>query len=80
MDTDAFGEHLEVTEGKCKDTNRSGHDKTKCVIFVGLNPRARSMGDTFLVCVHNVSEDQPYAILRAGIHSTAADIIRQVGN
>ncbi|NP_001360637.1 Phosphoinositide phospholipase C [Caenorhabditis elegans] len=58
LDTDAFGEHLEVTEG--------------------LNPRARSMGDTFLVCVHNVSEDQPYAILRAGIHSTAADIIRQV--
>ncbi|EFO89618.1 CRE-PLC-1 protein [Caenorhabditis remanei] len=60
LDTDAFGEHLEVTEGKW------------------LNPRARSMGDTFLVCVHNVSEDQPYAILRAGINSTAADIIRQV--
>uniref|UniRef100_A0A1I7U151 Ras-associating domain-containing protein n=1 Tax=Caenorhabditis tropicalis TaxID=1561998 RepID=A0A1I7U151_9PELO len=58
LDTDAFGEHLEVSEG--------------------LNPRARSMGDTFLVCVHNVSEDQPYAILRAGINSTAADIIRQV--
>ncbi|CAD6185127.1 unnamed protein product [Caenorhabditis auriculariae] len=43
-----------------------------------LNPRARSMGDTFLVCVHNVSEDQPYAILRASINSTASDIIRQV--
>ncbi|CAI2356478.1 unnamed protein product [Caenorhabditis sp. 36 PRJEB53466] len=61
LDTDAFGEHLDVTEGKW------------------LNPRARSMvGDTFLVCVHNVSEDQPYAILRAGVNSTAADIIRQV--
>ncbi|WKY15760.1 hypothetical protein Q1695_000889 [Nippostrongylus brasiliensis] len=44
----------------------------------GLSRRARSMGDTFLVCVHNVSEDQPYAILRASVHSTATDIIRQV--
>ncbi|CAI5455280.1 unnamed protein product [Caenorhabditis angaria] len=60
LDSEAIGEHLEVTEGKW------------------LNPRARSMGDTFLVCVHNVSEDQPYAILRASINSTASDIIRQV--
>ncbi|KAK6033703.1 Ras association domain protein [Ostertagia ostertagi] len=36
------------------------------------------MGNTFLVCVHNVSEEQPYVILRASVHSTAADIIRQV--
>ena len=46
--------------------------------ILGLNPRARSMGDTFLVCVHNVADDQPYAILRASINSTASDIIRQV--
>ncbi|CAJ0927914.1 unnamed protein product, partial [Mesorhabditis belari] len=44
----------------------------------GLHPRARSMGDTFLVCVHNVSDDQPYAILRASIKSTATDVIKQV--
>ncbi|KHJ91934.1 hypothetical protein OESDEN_08188 [Oesophagostomum dentatum] len=44
----------------------------------GANSRARSMGDTFLVCIHKVSEDQPYAILRASIHSTATDIIKQV--
>ncbi|CAJ0572763.1 unnamed protein product, partial [Mesorhabditis spiculigera] len=43
-----------------------------------LNPRGRSMGDTFLVCVHNVSDDQPYAILRASINSTATDVIKQV--
>ncbi|KAK0396427.1 hypothetical protein QR680_001710 [Steinernema hermaphroditum] len=44
----------------------------------GIHPRARSMGDTFLVCIHNVSEDQPYAILRASVNSTSSDIIKQV--
>uniref|UniRef100_A0A158R571 Phosphoinositide phospholipase C n=1 Tax=Syphacia muris TaxID=451379 RepID=A0A158R571_9BILA len=44
----------------------------------GLHSRARSMGETFLLCIHNVSADQPYAILRACITSTASDIIRQV--
>ncbi|GMR61678.1 hypothetical protein PMAYCL1PPCAC_31873, partial [Pristionchus mayeri] len=44
----------------------------------GMQPRAHSMAETFLVCVHNVSEDQPYAILRASVSSTATDIIRQV--
>ncbi|EYC06425.1 hypothetical protein Y032_0076g1053 [Ancylostoma ceylanicum] len=56
-------------------------DSTTDSIYLGeagLNNRARSMGDTFLVCIHKVSEDQPYAILRANIHSTATDIIRQV--
>ncbi|KFD72382.1 hypothetical protein M514_01694 [Trichuris suis] len=33
---------------------------------------------TFLVCVHNVSEDQDYAILRVPVNSTANDIINQV--
>lgn len=33
---------------------------------------------TFLVCVHNVSSDQPYAILRAPLSSTAQDIVVQV--
>ena len=33
---------------------------------------------TFLVCVHNVSDAQPYAILRAPVSSTAQDIIVQV--
>ncbi|CAJ0933262.1 unnamed protein product, partial [Mesorhabditis belari] len=44
----------------------------------GMHPRARSMGDTFLVCVHNVSDEQPYAILRASVNSSAKDIIKQV--
>ncbi|GMT05809.1 hypothetical protein PENTCL1PPCAC_27983, partial [Pristionchus entomophagus] len=44
----------------------------------GMQPRAHSMAETFLVCVHNVSEDQPYAILRASVSSTATDVIRQV--
>ncbi|GMT36977.1 hypothetical protein PFISCL1PPCAC_28274, partial [Pristionchus fissidentatus] len=44
----------------------------------GMQPRAHSMAETFLVCVHNVSDDQPYAILRASVSSTATDIIRQV--
>lgn len=33
--------------------------------------------DYFLVCVYNVSEDQPYAILRAPISGTAQDVISQ---
>uniref|UniRef100_A0A5S6QM85 Phosphoinositide phospholipase C n=1 Tax=Trichuris muris TaxID=70415 RepID=A0A5S6QM85_TRIMR len=33
---------------------------------------------TFLVCIHNVSDDQDYAILRVPIGSTARDIISQV--
>lgn len=33
---------------------------------------------TFLVCVHNVGPDHPYAILRVPVKSTAADVIAQV--
>ncbi|VDO32431.1 unnamed protein product [Onchocerca flexuosa] len=36
------------------------------------------MSETFLVCVHNVSRNQPYIILRASINSTANDIIKEV--
>ena len=32
----------------------------------------------FLVCVHNVSSDQPYVILQAPVTSTAQDIVAQV--
>uniref|UniRef100_A0AC35TZW9 Phosphoinositide phospholipase C n=1 Tax=Rhabditophanes sp. KR3021 TaxID=114890 RepID=A0AC35TZW9_9BILA len=45
-----------------------------------MHPRAKSMGDTFLVCIHNITHDHPYAILRANINSTASDIIKQVFN
>ncbi|KAG1665245.1 1-phosphatidylinositol 4,5-bisphosphate phosphodiesterase epsilon-1 [Nymphon striatum] len=34
--------------------------------------------EMFLVCVYNVSPDQPYTILRAPVSSTAQDIITQV--
>ena len=34
--------------------------------------------DNFLVCVYNVSPDQPYAILKASVSSTATDIIQRV--
>jgi len=35
------------------------------------------LSDTFLVCIYNVSIDQPYTILKASTGSTAADIISQ---
>lgn len=34
--------------------------------------------EAFLVCIYNVAPDQPYAILKAPITSTAQDIIAQV--
>lgn len=34
--------------------------------------------DNFLVCIYNVSPDQPYAILKASVTSTATDIIQRV--
>ncbi|CAB3400668.1 unnamed protein product [Caenorhabditis bovis] len=64
--------------GRSLDTDAIGEHHLEVAEGKWLNPRAKSMGDTFLVCVHNVSEDQPYAILRASINSTASDIIRQV--
>lgn len=33
--------------------------------------------ENFLVCIYNVSEDQPYAILKASVSGTAQDIISQ---
>ncbi|KAL3102215.1 hypothetical protein niasHS_003624 [Heterodera schachtii] len=44
----------------------------------GMHPRAKSMGETFLVCVHNISDNHPYAILRTSINNTARDIIKQI--
>ena len=35
------------------------------------------INDTFLVCIYDVSPDQPYTILKANTASTASDIIRQ---
>ena len=34
--------------------------------------------NTFLVCIHNVAQDQPYSILQAPMSSAAQDIITQV--
>ena len=39
-----------------------------------------SQQNTFLVCVHNVAQDQPYSILQAPVSSTAQDIITQVSD
>uniref|UniRef100_A0AC34Q8F1 Phosphoinositide phospholipase C n=1 Tax=Panagrolaimus sp. JU765 TaxID=591449 RepID=A0AC34Q8F1_9BILA len=44
----------------------------------GLPQRAKSMGETFLICIHNVSDNHPYAILRTSINNTATDIIKQI--
>uniref|UniRef100_A0A915DR73 Ras-associating domain-containing protein n=1 Tax=Ditylenchus dipsaci TaxID=166011 RepID=A0A915DR73_9BILA len=44
----------------------------------GIQPRAKSMGETFLVCIHNISDSHPYAILRTSINNTASDIIKQI--
>ncbi|KAJ1349315.1 hypothetical protein KIN20_004810 [Parelaphostrongylus tenuis] len=52
-----------------KPTNHPGAD---------VSSHIRLIEDTFLVCVHNVNNEQPYVILRASVHCTAADIIRLV--
>ena len=75
LDVDTVTENLEVHA----ESGGNSLARIRSRPSEGLNPRARSMGDTFLVCVHNVSEDQPYAILRASVSSTATDIIKQVG-
>lgn len=36
------------------------------------------MGETFLVCIHNISDSMPYAILRTSINNTSKDVIKQV--
>lgn len=36
------------------------------------------MGETFLICVHNVSDTHSYAILRTSIYNTTKDVIKQV--
>ncbi|KAI1731739.1 phosphatidylinositol-specific phospholipase c, Y domain-containing protein [Ditylenchus destructor] len=45
---------------------------------IGMHPRAKSMGESFLVCIHNISDNHPYAILRTSINNTAKDIIKQI--
>lgn len=52
--------------------------KKKYFLYLGIHPRAKSMGETFLVCVHNVSDNHLYAILRTSIDNTAKDVIKQV--
>ncbi|CAJ0580235.1 unnamed protein product, partial [Mesorhabditis spiculigera] len=64
----------QIHGGRSLDVDSAGGDLEP----PGMQPRARSMGDTFLVCVHNISEEQPYAILRASVNSSAKDIIKQV--
>ncbi|KAH7728443.1 phospholipase C [Aphelenchoides avenae] len=44
----------------------------------GMHPRAKSMGETFLVCIHNVSDNHPYAILRTSVKNSAEDVIKQI--
>ena len=43
-----------------------------------MTPDWDSAEQTFLVCIHNVSADQPYTIIQAPVSSTAQDIITQV--
>ncbi|CEF70920.1 1-phosphatidylinositol 4,5-bisphosphate phosphodiesterase epsilon-1 [Strongyloides ratti] len=43
-----------------------------------LQQRPKSMGDTFLISIHNVSKEHPYAILRVNMSSTAKTIISQL--
>lgn len=42
----------------------------------GLHPRARSMGETFLVCVY-VTKEQ-YVFLRSSLYNNARDVLKQV--
>uniref|UniRef100_A0A1I8BPM6 Phosphoinositide phospholipase C n=1 Tax=Meloidogyne hapla TaxID=6305 RepID=A0A1I8BPM6_MELHA len=44
----------------------------------GMHPRAKSMGETFIVCIHNISDNHPYAILRTSVNNTAKDVINQI--
>lgn len=36
------------------------------------------MGETFLICIHDVSANHPYAILRTSIYNTSKDVIKQI--
>uniref|UniRef100_A0A8R1TU29 Phosphoinositide phospholipase C n=1 Tax=Onchocerca volvulus TaxID=6282 RepID=A0A8R1TU29_ONCVO len=47
-------------------------------IIIDWRPLTRTMSETFLVCIHNVSRNQPYVIFRASINSTTNDIIKEV--
>ncbi|KJH43047.1 Ras association domain protein [Dictyocaulus viviparus] len=73
-DTSAHQFHFDDS----KDTNSLFAIKYHFSYSIDLGSRSLSMEDTFLLCVHNVSNDKPYVILRASVHCTAADIIRQV--
>lgn len=56
----------------------TSHYEVWNIFFIDLHPLTPTMSGTFLICIHNVSKDQPYVILRASICSTANDIIKEV--
>ncbi|VDK72952.1 unnamed protein product [Litomosoides sigmodontis] len=69
-----FGQHTGLYRIKSLDPDVLNEKK----IMDDLHPLTRTMSGTFLVCVHNVSRNQPYVIFRASIYSTANDIIKEV--
>uniref|UniRef100_A0A1I7W479 Phosphoinositide phospholipase C n=1 Tax=Loa loa TaxID=7209 RepID=A0A1I7W479_LOALO len=70
----SLGQHAVLHRIKSLDRDVFSERK----IITDLRPLTRTMNETFLVCVHNVSRDQPYVILRPSIYSTANDIIKEV--
>lgn len=56
---------------KRQDQNNTGNDE------VIADWQEEHENETFLVCVYNVSQDQPYTILKASVKSLCQDIITQ---
>ena len=68
-----------VKEQKRREMSTMSHGGGTTTTTTDLaSPDWDSHDDMYLVCVHNVSPDQPYTILRAPHSSTAQDIITQV--
>ncbi|KAL3981937.1 Phosphatidylinositol-specific phospholipase C X domain family protein [Acanthocheilonema viteae] len=70
----SLGQHVMLHRIKSLDPDVFSEKK----IITDLRPLTRTVSGTFLVCIHNVSRNQPYIILRASIYSTANDIIKEV--
>uniref|UniRef100_A0A158Q7B3 Phosphoinositide phospholipase C n=1 Tax=Elaeophora elaphi TaxID=1147741 RepID=A0A158Q7B3_9BILA len=70
----SLGQHVVLHRIKSLDPDILSEKK----VVADMRPLTRTMSGTFLVCIHNVSEDKPYVIFRANIYSTASDIIKEV--
>uniref|UniRef100_A0A0N5BH47 Phosphoinositide phospholipase C n=1 Tax=Strongyloides papillosus TaxID=174720 RepID=A0A0N5BH47_STREA len=80
-----LNESVNLTQKSLSSTHIHGHSSEvqQTMDSIDLPPlihqqRPKSMGDTFLISIHNVSKEHPYAILRVNMTTTAKSIISQV--